>query len=670
MSDFSRCSQSVRFRGVAAICFVIALVLLSACSQREKVPTDNLPIPQEKRGFITGRALLADAAPNGHLGILVYLAGTSYNAHTDENGAYTIAELPAGTYTIVAERQGYQTVTVDRVELDPSIHTREQPYIARTAILERADSPLTTAAKSQRPQRRLGSLIGYVTLVDAPRNDGVLVRIQGTPLVTVTDEAGIYRFLNVEQGAYRLTFEKPGYQSVAIDAVVIGGEETKADSVLMEREEAAQERAVTAPLTRAELVGDRMILGRVRVVDASGVEIKDYSRVTIALDNSDYIVTPDEDGRFEFSRLPAGLYTVLASLDGASPRSYLADLRDKKVTDLNIDLAPAPTEKPLPGTVKGKVELEAETADRPADPTGVQVALAGTRLLATVGADGGFVIEQVPPGTYVLTATRDGYEPARLDAVEVDAGQTVDVGTIRLELKRDYPRVIWTDPPDGARNIMVSYELVVKIKFSKPMDASAVEKAISIEPEPVYTFHMGTGSHPAADDRTAVIVFSNDDDNRPIKFNTRYQITVNRSASDQTGLTMKQDYTFGFVTGAPGIMRTSPRDGAVDARVNGQNMPISIFFNTRIRTETLNLNSVKIRPRLDVDPNIVFDTDPKTGWTIARIFAELEGGKEYTVTIDRSVRTGTNQPLSNTPYTFRFRTLKIEREFVVPGRMR
>ncbi|MCX7626523.1 MAG: carboxypeptidase regulatory-like domain-containing protein, partial [Candidatus Sumerlaeaceae bacterium] len=544
------------------------------------------------------------------------------------------------------------------------------PYVARTAILERADSPLTTTSTaSQRSPRRLGSLFGYVTLLDAPSNDGVLVRLQGTPLVTVTDEAGIYRFLNVEQGAYRVTFEKPGFQSAAIDVVVIGGQETKADSVLMEREPGSAERPATMPITKAELTGDRMILGRVRLLDEAGKELADYQRITLALDNSDYIVTPDDAGRFEFTRLGAGLYTVLASVDGASPRSYLADLRDKRVAELKIDVAIIP-EKPTPGVVVGKVSLVADGEAQPPDASGVQVALAGTRNLVASAPDGSFKIDQVPPGTYVLTATREGYEPARVDGVEVAPGQTVDVGTIQLEPKRDYPRVVWTDPPDGARNIIVGYELVVKIKFSKPMDAASVEKAIVLEPAPKYAFHMGASSHPAADDRTAVLVFSNDDDARPIKFNTQYQITVTRSAADQTGLKMKDDYTFSFVTGAPGIIKTYPRDGAVDARVNGLSLPISVFFNTRIRTETLNVNSLRIRPRPDVEPRIYFDSDPRTGWTVARIFANLEGGKEYYVTVDRSVRTSTNQPLANTPYTFRFRTQKIERELTAPREIR
>jgi|GEM_PF-544832 len=641
---------------------ISVLLVLAGCRDNNKKETPAQPTPSaEPKAFIAGRALLADAQPGGHLGILVYLAGTSYNAHTDENGAYRMSDLPPGQYTIVAEKNGYQTVTVDHVNLDPALHTRDNPYIARTAILERADSPLTTSTV-QRVPKKLGGLYGYVTLVDAPSNDGVVVRIVGTPLVTVTDEAGIYRFLNVEQGAYRLTFEKPGFKSAAIDAVVIGGEETKADSVLLERENGGEDRAANIPIVRSELSGDRMIIGTVKVVDEQGNETRDFSRVTVALDNSDYIVSPDERGRFEFTRLSPGLYTVLASLDGKPPMSFLADLRDKRVVELTINLAPPPEEKPLPGTVKGKVILESDREEGAPDAAGVQVALAGTRLLVTSAPDGTFKMEDVPPGTYVLTLTRDGYEPGRVEGVEVLSGQTVDVGEIKLEPKRDYPKVVWTDPPDGARNVMVGYDLTVKIKFSKPMDAASVERAITIEPLPVYKFFMGTGAHAGSDDRTAVIVFSNDDDARPIRYNTRYSVTVAKAATDQTGLTMKQDYVFSFTTGAPGIMRTAPRDGQVDARVNDLNMPISVFFNTKIRTETMNLNSVRIHPKPDVEPKIAFDTDPQTGWTIARIFAHLEDGKEYTVTIERSVRTSTNQPLSNTPYTFRFRTQKINRE--------
>ena len=53
-------------------------------------------------GDIAGRATLAGAA-TGNLGIMVFLAGTSYSAMTDDAGSYTISGVPAGTgYVLVA----------------------------------------------------------------------------------------------------------------------------------------------------------------------------------------------------------------------------------------------------------------------------------------------------------------------------------------------------------------------------------------------------------------------------------------------------------------------------------------------------------------------------------------------------------------------------------------
>ena len=94
---------------------------------------------------------------------------------------------------------------------------------------------------------------------------------------------------------------------------------------------------------------------------------------------------------------------------------------------------------------------------------------------------------------------------------------------------------------------------------------------------------------------------------------------------------------------------------AFDGARQVTNLPIVVFFNTKIQPESFNLNTVRFRPRLDVDPQFIFDTDARTGWTIVRILARLEPERTYTVTIGRGVRSATNQPLSNTPYTWRFR---------------
>lgn len=65
-------------------------------------------------GDISGKATLGGAT-SGNLGIMVYLAGTSWSAMTTDSGAYTISGVPLGTgYLLVAVSlvaDGYQTAT-------------------------------------------------------------------------------------------------------------------------------------------------------------------------------------------------------------------------------------------------------------------------------------------------------------------------------------------------------------------------------------------------------------------------------------------------------------------------------------------------------------------------------------------------------------------------------
>jgi hypothetical protein len=63
-------------------------------------------------GSITGKATI-NGATSGNLGIVVYIAGTSYAAMTDDTGAYTITSVPAQTtaYTLVASLANYSNVT-------------------------------------------------------------------------------------------------------------------------------------------------------------------------------------------------------------------------------------------------------------------------------------------------------------------------------------------------------------------------------------------------------------------------------------------------------------------------------------------------------------------------------------------------------------------------------
>lgn len=71
----------------------------------EKSIADDLNLTPT--GSISGKATL-DGAGSGNLGIIVFIAGTSYMAMTDDAGDYTINYVPSGTdYTLVASMEGY-----------------------------------------------------------------------------------------------------------------------------------------------------------------------------------------------------------------------------------------------------------------------------------------------------------------------------------------------------------------------------------------------------------------------------------------------------------------------------------------------------------------------------------------------------------------------------------
>jgi len=144
---------------------------------------------------VTGRVFdLLTYAPVS--GALVLTAG-GLRATTDNSGAFTIAEVPAGTSQFLVTAEGYDSAT-------------------RTVAVVCDSAPLAIGLikAGSAPPGLPYNLSGTVLLAGATDHSGVTISLlsqAGPPLEqTVTDRAGRFAFWYFP-GAYTLLVEKPGY---------------------------------------------------------------------------------------------------------------------------------------------------------------------------------------------------------------------------------------------------------------------------------------------------------------------------------------------------------------------------------------------------------------------------------------------------------------------------
>jgi EmrB/QacA subfamily drug resistance transporter len=240
---------------------------------------------------------------------------------------------------------------------------------------------------------------------DGPEVAGIVHRADGTGLadavVTLTDPAGHQegRTATGPDGAYRIPLQHGGTYLI----VATSGSFPPYASMVAVADKPVRH---DVPLT-----GACAVRGTVRAGDGTPV-----AEATLALIDArgDVAATgrPDETGRYRLEGVPEGRYTLTATGPGFAPVATSVELRAGATTDHDVAL---PQRARLTGTVVAA-----------SDGRGIPEALAtlidadGAVVASTVtDADGGFVFEDLPGGTYTLTAS--GYAPVAT-VVQVGAG--------------------------------------------------------------------------------------------------------------------------------------------------------------------------------------------------------------------------------------------------------
>lgn len=657
---------SLGYFALVAMLLALVLAMVPGCAQQDST---------SGTGSVASRVLLDNPSPTtGHAGVLMFLAGTSFQARTDQQGRYRIDGIPAGTYELVAEKEGFEGQTLGKLMVDPAKNTFDNPLQPPQVTL----ASLAVPAPTPSGNAQLGTVEGQVLLENMiDDHGGVRVELNETGFVTVSSKTGQYRLLNVEPGTYTLSFYKDGYRPYTSDQITVttGVTQVKDEALeLLKPGDVASPQAAAAvaalqasappaaPEPPPGPTEPRSIVGTVEVRDENNQLLQNYEDVTVGINGTSNVADINELGQFRFDNLTSGTYTLIGTIgQGGAVVQVPVDLESQKTATVIVKLG-GPPAQPVQGngTITGKVALVDMDGKALPDSSGVQVAVNGTQAMATTAADGAFTLSAVPVGTYTVTATKESFEPGQMADVAVTTTGTMDLGTIEMAMKVDRPRVISTDPADSAKDVAVGFDLPIAVKFSQKMNIESVRQAISISPNTPFTALMGKGAAPGADDDTLIIKLSNDDPKAPIQFAATYRLSIAESAANVDGVTMEKAYSWSFRTANPGIMQAFPESGATRVMVDQLNNPVLFTFNTRLDPDTINDRNIRVKPDNGISVSTTYTDSEVKGWTTVRVATQWQPDTNYTVTVSRRVKAFNGQSLGNTPYTIRFHTAPIE----------
>lgn len=613
----------------------VAVLFPAACEQQQPpAPAPQRIIEYRDRPLATVAGEIGVPAGVDALGIQVFAEGTSYIALTDSLGRFQLSGLPKGKYVLRALRQDLETIEVDSFEVQEADLTKQQPFLT---IL-----PKIMTQKVAAPAGQLA--VGYGGLRGRVRsggagNAGITVALEGTPWRTTTMAGGVWELVNVTPGAYNVLIEAEGYLPLTQRAEVKSGITSDLPAVDLVSSEAPEDAR------------DRSVVGTVEVLLADGTAATDFSAIRVAVEGTTFSATPDDAGRYQVSGLAPGRYVVSASAPGFLLEAKVeVDVESLATAQADLRLVEDTTGEPQgEGGIAGAVFLQDPP---PSGSAGVVVSLPGTTFVASTDRNGLYSFAGVPPGTYDVAASFEGYLPAFVEGVVVEKDRVTEAADLLLEKEVDHPRVVATNPLDGARDVPINQPTRVVIQFSRAMNPRSVQEAITIAPEVGYAFSA---------QGTDIYVLELDaiprEGGAALRFNRRYTVTVREAATAADGVAMKEDYAFSFTTGQPVIVSTLPADGATSVLFNFD-LPMAVYFNAPIDRGSISADDIRFDPPLVLKPTITFKQASKTGWTIMYIRGRAEWDTEYRVTIGRGARTVLGDRVANLPYRFKFRSNK------------
>lgn len=334
---------------------------------------------------VFGFATLSDA-PMDQSGTVVRLTGpATLSAMTKVDGGFEIINVPMGTYTVTAERGGYETVR----ELDVLVDGETQSDLELRKLVRLSGQVVVVAPPAAR----------------APSVASLLVTLSGdgAPRTATTDAAGAFVFADVPAGDYTLSTSGVCLRAAMVSVSLVSADVTTTLSA------SADASTLSGRARRGGQSGDQSDIA---------VRIRSGAETLLSL-------TTDPLGRYG-ARLCRGTYTVVASAPGYREASAEAALAGSDTTAPELVLP-----RLGPFTISGTVTIAGST-----DRSGVRVELLDVEgASATSDASGRYGVS-APAGRYTLRAQKVGLSTTLLPDLELTRDITIDLPMVQAPAPR------------------------------------------------------------------------------------------------------------------------------------------------------------------------------------------------------------------------------------------
>ena len=343
---------------------------------------------QMSNGIRVGGTVMTDSgAPVGEARVFASAAaGGGFGGSstvTDSNGNFTFEGLAPGRYRFTANKQG----------------------LASGEVL---DFNVAPGAQVRITMKSGGVIYGHVSGLspDELQQTSVSASGQGSNAASAVDSSGNFRIEGTPTGTVRVT---------ARMGMGFGGGKTSP----MQSVQVDPGASVQVDIT---FKSDTVIRGRVtrNGQAVEGAVISFNPKAAQAQTNAR--TTSGRDGQYEISGLDDAAYNV-SVMDIQRSAPFITTYEVRGSGNFDIDMKSAP--------LRGRV---VDTSGNPVSEALVEIReksstsefRMGLRTVQTDAA-GGFLMENVPPGTYALTAEKEGYGTKAVETVVNDSGGNVEI---------------------------------------------------------------------------------------------------------------------------------------------------------------------------------------------------------------------------------------------------